>query len=226
MERKEERTQHFIETINKLIENRKARNRREIVEQLGWNETALSNVMAGRRPVPEQMYEALLKLYKTEKQGADDAAPVDSANKQIMWVPLVNKYAYAGYTSGWGDPEYIERLPTLPFPADKEYKGTYIAFEVKGDSMDNDSANCLKEGDIVLCRELTRDHWKNKLHYKRWSKFVIVSREGILIKQIIAHDLDKGTITAHSLNDMYKDFVINLKDVSQLFNVVQVLRSE
>lgn len=67
----------------------------------------------------------------------NEAVPFEFSS--IMNVPLVNQYAYAGYLCGYSDPEYIGALPTIPFPVDREYKGQYICFEVKGDSMDDGS---------------------------------------------------------------------------------------
>ena len=54
--------------------------------------------------------------------------------------------------------------------------------------------------------------------------FVIIHKEGILIKRIIAHDVENHTITIHSLNPMYKDEVLDLADVRQIFSVVESRR--
>jgi phage repressor protein C with HTH and peptisase S24 domain len=150
-----------------------------------------------------------------------NAAKIPLADANIMLVPLVSQYAYAGYLAGFADTEYIETLPTVPFLVDSEHKGQYVCFEVKGDSMDDNSINSYPEGAIVLGREVRQDFWKCKLHIKDWD-FVIVHREkGIVIKQITEQDVENGIITCHSLNSMYDDFELHLKDVSQIFNVVK-----
>ena len=138
-----------------------------------------------------------------------------------MDVPLVNQYAYAGYMSGYSDEEYINELPTFPFPIeDKTFKGNYMAFEVKGDSMDDGTADGYQSGIIVLGREIQQHHWRNKLHINQWD-FVIVHRtDGILIKRITEHDVPNGILTLHSLNDYYEDFTVTLDDVVQIFNVI------
>ena len=46
---KQERNKLFIDKINEALEAKIFRNRREIVDKLGWSETALSSVMAGSR---------------------------------------------------------------------------------------------------------------------------------------------------------------------------------
>lgn len=144
--------------------------------------------------------------------------------EHVVYAPLVSQYAYAGYLSGYADDEYIERLPVVPFIADYEAKGNYVAFEVRGDSMDNGTEEGYVEGDRLLGREIPPDLWiSSKLHIRKWD-FIIVHTEGILIKRIIAHDVDKHLITIHSLNDMYEDKVLDLKDVRKIFNVIELQR--
>lgn len=142
----------------------------------------------------------------------------------IIYVPLVNQYAYAGYLYGYQNETYMDTLPTIPFIADHEAMGNYIAFEVKGDSMNDGTEESYLEGDRLLCREVPQHLWvDSKLHIKKWD-FVIVHEDGILIKRIIEHDVQNHTITVHSLNDMYPDRVIDLAQVKQIFNVVEMQR--
>lgn len=140
----------------------------------------------------------------------------------VMMVPLVNQYVHAGYMSGYADEEYVETLPKIPWIVDKEYKGRYISFEVKGDSMDDGLKHSYEQGDILLCREINPDYWKCKLHIHQWDAFVIVHKtDGIVVKQIIDHDVEKGIITVHSFNPIYEDYKIDLREVAQIFNVVK-----
>lgn len=161
----------------------------------------------------------------------EDTAPY-VANAQamsginFMFVPLINQYAYAGFMSGYSDPMYIENLPKIPFIVDQEYKGHYLCFEVKGDSMDDGTKRSLEAGNILLCREIYPEYWKSKLHIKQWDAFVIAHRtEGICVKQIIDHDVEKGIITCHSYNPLFEDFKVSLSEVVKLYNVVQVLKN-
>ena len=136
-------------------------------------------------------------------------------------VPLVSQYAYAGYLGGYGDPEYVGALPTIDFTPDREMTGNYIAFEVRGDSMDDGSKESYVEGEIVICREVEPDYWKDSRLFINKRDFVIVHREGILIKRITEHDVERHTITVHSLNPMYQDRVINLSEVMKIFSIVE-----
>ena len=142
----------------------------------------------------------------------------------IINVPLVNQYAQAGYLCGFQDATYIATLPTIPFIVDHEAKGNYVAFEVRGDSMNDGTEESYLEGDRLLCREIYPHLWvDSKLHIRKWD-FVIVHEEGILVKRIIDHNVDNHTITIHSLNDMYPDRVIDLAEVKQIFNVIELQR--
>jgi len=152
----------------------------------------------------------------------DELQPLTHSN--ILQVPLVNQYAYAGYVSGYADREYMDTLPAIPFIVDQEAHGNYVAFEVRGDSMDDGSDEAYKEGDRLLCREIRQDLWVNsKLHIRKWD-FVIVHQEGILIKRIVDHDTMNHTLKIHSLNPEYPDRVVDLREVRKIFNVIEMNR--
>lgn len=162
------------------------------------------------------------EMLNTPNQSSDEASPIDEPI--ILRVPLVSQYAQAGYLCGYADAAYMATLPTIPYIVDHEAQGHYVAFEVKGDSMNDGTEDAILEGDRLLCREIMPHLWADsKLHIRKWD-FVIVHTEGILVKRIINHDVENHTITIHSLNSMYPDKVINLSDVKQIFNVIELQR--
>ena len=140
----------------------------------------------------------------------------------FMSVPLVPIRGKAGYLTGYGDMEFIESLPTLPVIVDREYKGKYRCFEVEGDSMDDDSRGSICDRDIVLGREIKRELWRCKLHIRDWN-FIIVHKDGISIKSIVEHDVERGIIRCHSKNNFYDDFSLNLDDVIELYNLIKIV---
>jgi hypothetical protein len=142
---------------------------------------------------------------------------------QFMNIPFVPIYAQAGYGKGYGDQEYIDNLPTMPVIVDKTYKGKYRVFEVKGDSMDDGSRKSLCEGDKILCREVRPDLWQNKLHIKDWFFVICMKDNGILVKQILSHEVETGDIICHSLNSSFGDFKMNLSEVGELYNVIKIV---
>lgn len=167
-----------------------------------------------------------LSDYKVYPRVNSNAKSIVLDDVILLNVPLVQEYAYAGYMSGYSDENYVNDLPTVPFIADKQYKGTYMAFQVRGDSMNDGTIDSYLHGDIVLCREISPSYWKNRLHINKWDFVIVHKEDGILIKKITFHDPDTGKITAHSLNPFYDDLELNLADVAQLFNVVKIERKK
>ena len=121
---------------------------------------------------------------------------VPEVSHDVTVAPLISQYAYAGYLSGYADHDYLEAQPHY-VAARRHNGGNYVAFEVRGDSMDDGTKRSICEGDILLGRELKRDLWQFKLHIPR--VFIIVHKtDGICCKEIIAHDVEKGIITCHT----------------------------
>jgi len=146
--------------------------------------------------------------------------------KILMIIAKVDEPAYAGYLSNFSDKEFIETLPMHSLIVDKRHRGTYRAFEIIGDSMDDGSKESIPDGSIATGREIMQSYWTSKFHTHRYKDYIIVSHtEGIIAKRISAQDVEGGMITCHSLNpnkDEYPDRVISLKDVKQIFNIVNV----
>lgn len=148
--------------------------------------------------------------------------------KYRMRVPFIPAKAYAKYIDEFCDAEFVgEEFEEFDFIVDKIGHGRYFAFEIKGDSMDDDSKRSLSNGDIVLARELGHEHWINKLHTEDFPNWIIVLDNTILCKQIIDQDIEKGNIICHSLNPSpeYADFELKLDNVSQLLNIIQKVSS-
>ena len=170
------------------------------------------------------LYEKGEPISNISKENIEILEAIPLNQNYIINVPLVNQYAQAGYLCGFQDAAYIATLPTIPFIIDHEAKGNYVAFEVRGDSMNDGTEESYLEGDRLLCIEIAPYLWaESKLHIRKWD-FVIVHEDGILVKRIIDHNVENHTITIHSLNDMYPDRVIDLAEVRQIFNVIELQR--
>ncbi|WP_183567402.1 S24 family peptidase [Mucilaginibacter sp. SP1R1] len=145
-------------------------------------------------------------------------------------VKIVPERAYAGYSRGFADPEYYDDLEDILIGVDKEPNGTYLGFEVIGDSMIClDTIELAEEsifpGRIAIGRDLHKDSWKTRLHTHNYKNWIFVHKtEGILIKQIAKHDVENGTITIHSLNPKYNDETLRLDDMQQIFSVIQIVQ--
>lgn len=88
--------------------------------------------------------------------------------------------------------------------------------------MNDGTLKSICDGDTIFCREVKRELWRFKLHYNQWF-FVINHVNGLLVKQIVDHDVEKGIITCHSLNNVYgDDFQLKLSEVRELYNVIKI----
>jgi transcriptional regulator with XRE-family HTH domain len=151
-----------------------------------------------------------------------EAEAIPTNYLKVSMIPI---HAQAGFLSGYGDQAYWDGMPTEIWEVDKQYKGNYVVFEVKGDSMDDNTIHSILEGDRILCREIKKELWQNKLHINKWNFVIVHKDEGIIVKRIIEHNVKTGDITCHSLNEYYEDFVVNLDDVIALYNVVDLKRN-
>ncbi|RQO66809.1 hypothetical protein DBR40_21910 [Pedobacter sp. KBW01] len=146
-----------------------------------------------------------------------------------MKVKIIPAKAYAGYLRGFADPEYYDDFDYEVIAVDQKHRGTYLGFEVRGDSMVCLSSPELAEqsifpGRIAIGRDLPKHQWMYKLHTHNYDNWVIVHKtEGILIKQIIDHNVDDGIIKIHSLNPDYEDEELYLDEVEQIFSVVRII---
>lgn len=151
-----------------------------------------------------------------------------SNGKYRMRVPFIPIKAYAKYIDEYRDAEFLGgEFEEFDFIVDKIGLGRYFAFEIKGDSMDDNTKRSLCDGDIVLARELSKEHWRNKLHTDDFPNWIIVLDNTILCKQIAEQNTEKGYIVCHSLNSSpeYTDFELKINEVYQLCNIVQRVSS-
>lgn len=197
----------------------------EFGKMLGVGIRTVQSWESGSRNITESTKMLLESKLKPEQSSYNtEAIEVDFTQLNVMFVPLVSKFAYAGYLDNLGDDEYVGDLPKIPFANDVQNKGNYLCFEVRGDSMHNEKDDAIKEGDILLCRNVRQDLWMSKLFIHKYD-FVIVHKErGILIKRITEHNTTTHELTLHSLNDYYDDIKIHLKDVKAIYNVVDLRR--
>lgn len=144
----------------------------------------------------------------------------ESANINYSAVPLIPVYAYAGYLSGYGDAIYLEDLPVY-YTEKLRDEDKYRAFEVRGDSMDDGTFMSILEGYQVLGKRVDIDAANEKIPTQR--EYIIVHKEhGILLKEIVEHDIERGRIKCASYNSKYQDLKLNLSDLVELYYVKEI----
>lgn len=220
----------IISRISEIME-RENLNQTKFAERIGMKQQNLSRVLTGKVNIGDAVINKVVLACSVDKQWLltgngsprSDVTAKSIAANSVTVAPLISQYAYAGYLSGYGDPEYLEIQP-IYYGKRKYTPGNYVAFEIHGDSMTDGTMRSITDGSLVLGRELYQHHWKSKL--RKNEAFIIVHKfDGICLKEIINHDLDSGTITCHSWNPEYEDYEVNLDDVLQLFYVKEVTRS-
>lgn len=214
----------------------KIQTQQDLADAIGANKSTISAALNGvERSLTKRLLDrinyAFGSIFNDEWLAGKDVEMLKTPSEAqpltdfpFMNVPIVHIHAHAGYTHGYGDSEYIDSLPTIPVIVDKNYRGKYRVFEIEGDSMDDGSRNSICDGDKVLAREVMQSHWKSKLHFKDWFFIIVMKDDGILAKQIIAHDTENHIITCHSLNyNLFPDFDVNLADVAELYNIIKIV---
>lgn len=168
------------------------------------------------------------ELQYTENKNSNSFMLLPSG-QYLMTMPLAEFKIQAGFLDHYQDIEYLNGLSQHSIIVDKPLKGRYVAFRVKGDSMDNGTSDAILHNYIVTTRELQRQHWNSPLRYNDFRFWVIYTTQSAypLLKEITGHDVEKGVIKCHSLNDApeYTDFELSLNDVQALFYVVDVNRN-
>lgn len=141
----------------------------------------------------------------------------------IMMIPLITKSAWAGFADQFQDEKYIDSRDKIPFPATHQGKGNYLAFEIAGDSMTDDTEYSIKEGSIVYTRMVPSHYWIEGLRIKE-GPFVIVTKTGdIFLKRIYSLDKSNGNIILKSQNVIYDDIETNLNDIKAIYSVIHIM---
>lgn len=192
---------------------------REVAAMLGMTDQYLSKVINGKTPLTSSFIEKFDKLFPPPR---NEAVPVENSN--WMEVPMITVEAQAGYLDSLienSNYEYMNDATTIILPKEMD-SGNYIVFEVRGDSMDDGTSRSLRNGDRILCKELQRHHWVNRLHFRQYL-FVFVCLDGIVVKQVVDHDTNTGTIRCRSWNEMYDPYDVHVDECLQIFYVKKIV---
>lgn len=214
---------------------------REVAIKIGLKSaTYLSDVLNGRHPVSEQISDSLVKAFPeyskdwlltgegTMLVGESDvkanAKELDPEGLNWISVPVIPFRAMAGSTGWYEDvfaDEWKEKRTVIAPLGAKAID--HAIFTVTGDSMEP----TLIEGDEILAKHVPFDCYKeNRLRIYNYSIWIIATKsEGILIKNITEHDVENHTITCHSFNDKYSDFVLDLSEVKDIYHIVSLTRN-
>ena len=139
------------------------------------------------------------------------ATTVDANNNEN--VELVNVRARAGYTNGYGDTEYIKKLPVLQLPfLSKEKK--YRVFQITGDSMMPIPDKSYIVGEYV----------QDLNEIKDGAACIIVTLDDGVVFKMVSNQLKKNkTLLLSSLNPLYEPYEIVANKVKEIWKFVHYI---
>lgn len=137
-------------------------------------------------------------------------------------VPFVSARLYGNYIKECDSLQFVNSLDEIDFVVDELSPESYVAFEMKGDSMDDGSKYSICDRDVVLARRVAKADWDIVLNTKMSTYWILVLKNAIVCKEVVAKNVDKKQLTCHSLNPSpeYADFTLGYTDVVQLYVVV------
>lgn len=142
------------------------------------------------------------------------ATTVDGNNEEN--IELVNEKAKAGYTNGFADPEFIEKLPTfqLPFlPHNRKYR----TFQLSGDSMLPIPDRSWVTGEFL-------QDWNDIISGEAY--VVLTLDDGIIFK-VVENLLEKNNkLIMYSLNPIYEPFSLNISEIREVWKFNHFISSE
>ncbi len=142
------------------------------------------------------------------------ATTVDQQNEEN--IELVNVKAKAGYTAGYGDPDFIKVLPTFQLPfLDRNRK--YRTFQISGDSMPPVSDRSWVTGEFI-------QNWKT---IKDGYPYLIVTESDGVVFKVVYKQFDKNqSLLLCSTNPTYKPYEINVNEVVEVWKFVNYISAE
>ncbi|MDX5325314.1 MAG: LexA family transcriptional regulator [Bacteroidota bacterium] len=133
---------------------------------------------------------------------------VNTSNEEN--VDVVPARARAGYTTGYADPEFIEKLPKMSLPfLDKNR--THRAFPIQGDSMPP-----VSEGSLVIGEYL--QDWSS---IKDGTPCIVLTQDdGVVFKVAFNWIKDRGTLQLCSTNPAYDPYEVRADEILEIWRFV------
>lgn len=131
-------------------------------------------------------------------------------------IELVPIKAKAGYTTDYGDPDFIKVLPTFQLPfLDRNKK--YRSFQIDGDSMPPISDKSWVTGEFVQNWRTIRDGYPY---------IVVTENEGIVFK-IVYKQFDKNqSLLLCSTNPEYEPYEIKVNEVNEIWKFINYISNK
>ncbi len=232
-----------MERLNlKKFRKSKKLTQKQMAAKLGINQPYYSELERYKKKLNSEHYRRLYEEYGEEETSLymeeyyeEEETDNKSFNDKIkgysnvMQVPLVNQYAYEDLLNHLEDKDkFIKELPCIPFRIEAEqYTDDYICFEIKGDSMEGSSKDSIKPGDILLCREVKEEFWREELILDETRKYVLIlPQRGILFRYISHMNKEEKTLHIVALNPLVKEEDIPIEEVKTIYIAMKLQRPQ
>lgn len=126
-------------------------------------------------------------------------------------IVAVDVKAAAGYVRNHTEPKFFSKLPAFKFPGARFRNGTFRAFEIEGDSMEE----TLRPGDWVITRFID-DFGSIKEGYIH----VILLKDSIVVKRVLNRVSERGKLVLISDNEDYRPYEVEAGDVREIWRLV------
>lgn len=221
-------TERFIHCLEKLMENRIVRSKRQFAHALEYLPQGISEIVNGRRDVTIELLRKAVDVYDLNpqyllsgtgsifsQQNTHDLnvlTIVTDKNDQerIIHVPVP---AQAGYVEQFHNPEYVQNLPTYRLPDSIFDHGTYRSFDVSGLSMEP----VFFTGDKVICSYIESNYWKQAIKDQHF--YVIVTDEGVVVKRVINRFRESQSLELISENFDYPPYLVHGDQIREVWKV-------
>lgn len=142
------------------------------------------------------------------------ATAVDQDNNEL--ISLVPAKASAGYTAGYADVDYIQKLPVFNLPfRELGHERSYRVFQIKGDSMEP-----VKSGSYIICEYLL--NW-NEIDEGK-SYIILTKYDGIVYKRLYKQSTTE--LLLKSDNPDYEAYNLNFDNVLEVWKALGYISFE
>ena len=133
-------------------------------------------------------------------------------------ITLVPEKAKAGYTSGYSDPDYVEKLPTFDLPLPELSRNrTYRVFQISGESMLPVLPGSYMIGEYIID---LKDINIGKTY------ILVTKNDGIVYKRILPDNENNHNLMLKSDNPKFTPYSIPKNDILELWKVVGYISTE
>ena len=134
---------------------------------------------------------------------------VNLENKELITtVPI---QASAGYTNGYSDPTFVEKLPQFSLPlVELSKERTYRVFQIKGDSMEP-----IKSGSYIICEFVL--NWNEIMDNKT---YIVISKDDGIVYKRLFNNIDSGEIILKSDNPEYAAYTLKVDEIYEIWKAL------